>query len=131
MELAVILLPLLVFILIRGQLEQKNRLEAQRMQLLEQALRQGQLDRHGVEQLTQQLGSVPPPPPAQRQSRWLALLLALGWVTLFVGIGIAVLGTMLGGKDEFAAGALVSIIGFGLVTYPFALRELEARRSAH
>jgi hypothetical protein len=129
MELAVILLPLLAFLLIRGQLEQKNRIEAQRLQLLEQALRQGQLDRNSLELLAQQLGGTPPVPGRPR-NRWLALLLALGWVTLFVGIGIAVLGTLSNSRDAFASGILVSIIGFGLVTYPFALRELEARRAA-
>lgn len=129
MELAIILVPVLAFVLIRGQLEQKNRLEVQRMQLLEQALRQGQLDRHSLELLAQHLGGKPPAPERPR-SRWLALLLALGWVTLSVGAGIAALGSMMGGRDEFAAGILVSIIGFGLVTYPFALRELESRRAA-
>jgi hypothetical protein len=37
---------------------------------------------------------------------------------------------MLGGEEVTASGGLVSLIGFGLVTYPFALRELEARRPA-
>jgi hypothetical protein len=40
------------------------------------------------------------------------------------------LGFMLGGEEVTASGGLVSLIGFGLVTYPFALRELEARRPA-
>jgi hypothetical protein len=130
MELAFILAPILAFVLIRGQLDQRNRMEAQRMQLMEQALRQGQLDRHSLELLAQHVGGKPPAPP-QPRSRWLALLLALGWLTLFAGIGVSVLGSLINEKDAFSAGILVSIIGFGLVTYPFALRELEARRAAH
>ena len=31
--------------------------------------------------------------------------------------------------DAVAGGVVAAIIGFGLVTYPFALRELEARRA--
>lgn len=130
MELLYILGPILAFVLIRGQLDQRNRIETQRMQLMEQALRQGQLDRHSLELLAQHLGGKPPAQPPPR-SRWLAILLGLGWLTLFAGVGITVLGSILKEKDAFSGGILVSIIGFGLVTYPFALRELEARRAAH
>jgi 3-dehydroquinate dehydratase len=40
-----------------------------------------------------------------------------------------VFGEMTHEKDALAGGVITSIVGFGLVTYPFALRELEARRA--
>ena len=50
-------------------------------------------------------------------------------MALFAGIGMWVFGELEHAKDLLAAGVITSIVGFGLVTYPFALRELEARRA--
>ncbi|GAB4156212.1 MAG: hypothetical protein Fur0037_24530 [Planctomycetota bacterium] len=129
MELAIILLPLLAFALVKGHLDRRARLEERRIELLEDALKTGRLDRQDLEAVARALGAKAPP-PIRPGNRLLAVLLALGWITLFTGGGIGALGGMSGDEDTAAAGLLVGIIGFGLVTYPFALRELEARKAA-
>jgi hypothetical protein len=62
----------------------------------------------------------------------MAVMLALGWIALFVGIALwvagATAGSGYGGKDMVIGGIVTAVVGFGFVTYPFALRELEGRR---
>ena len=126
MELALILTPIFLFVLLRSWLEQRSTERAERLRLIEQALANPAVDRATLTTLAHQLTGNRP--PSERPHRGMALLLALGWLTLFSGLGVWVLGEMTAGSDVSAAGVLVSLIGFGLVTYPFALRELEARR---
>ncbi|HEX6813277.1 MAG TPA: hypothetical protein VF384_16770 [Planctomycetota bacterium] len=130
MELAAILVPICSFLVLKMLLDQRASARSQNIRLLEEALKNPQVDRALIESLTFQLtGSRPP--QSNRPGRFMAVVLAIGWLSLFTGLGIMAIGSMIRGGDEtVAAGALVSIIGFGLVTYPFALRELEARRSA-
>jgi hypothetical protein len=128
MELAYILVPIFLFVLIRGLVEQRAKERQARLQLLEQALKNPAIDRATITSLAQQLTGARP--PSAKPARGLAWLLALGWLTLFSGLGVWVLGIMLGNEGVQASGLLVSLIGFGFVTYPFALRELEARRPA-
>src|SRR5262245_16129233 len=130
MELAVILVPICSFLMLKVMLEHRATARGQNVRLLEEALKNPALDRATIESLTYQLtGSRPP--RSSHPSRFMAFVLAVGWLALFTGIGIMVIGSMMPGNDETcAAGALVAIIGFGFVTYPFAVRELEARRGA-
>ena len=74
-------------------------------------------------------GKRPAPPAVERRPRgtW---FLALGWVGIFVGLGVAGLGSFNNKEQLVGTGLLVSLISFGITTYPFALRELEARRRA-
>jgi hypothetical protein len=128
MELAVILVPIFLFVLARHVLEARSKARADRVRLLEEALKNPALDRPTIESLTFQLtGNAPP--RARGTSGGMAFLLAFGWLGLFTGIGLWVLGELIGEEGATAAGILVSIIGFGFVSYPFALRELETRRS--
>jgi hypothetical protein len=129
-QLTLLLVPILSFVLLRAIFDQRARHRERMLHLLEEAVRNPQLDRQAVENLAFQLtGNPPPRRGAQKRSTGLALLLAFGWITLFTGLGIWILGAMTHTEGARAAGILVSVIGFGLVTYPFALRELEARRS--
>lgn len=128
MELVAILVPICLFILLKMMLEQRATARTQNVRLLEEALKNPAMDRGTIESLTYQLTGHRPP-RSNHPSRFMAVVLAVGWLALFTGIGIMAIGSMLPGEDEVcAAGALVAIIGFGLVTYPFALRELEARK---
>jgi len=130
MELSVILIPILIFVLLRGILDQRSRAHAERLAVLAEALKSG-ADRAAVEALAYQLtGRRPAAPVVPAGSRLQALLLALGWLTMFAGAGLWVLSQLLNSPEAGAAGALTALVGFGLVTYPFALRELEARRPA-
>ena len=47
-----------------------------------------------------------------------------------MGLGLAGLGSLDSREHLVGSGLLVSLISFGVTTYPFALRELEARRRA-
>lgn len=132
MEIVFLLAPILAFVLIRGALDQRGRERARKLQVLEEAMKNPSLERGTVESLAYQLTGNPTP-AMQRERKTgfgMAFMLALGWLTLFTGIGLAALGGLLDGEEATAAGILVGIIGFGLVTYPFALRELESRRPA-
>jgi hypothetical protein len=110
-------------------IENHRKAAEDRRRLLEEAIRSG-ADRQVIEALTWHATGARPQQPRAAGGAAMAVLLAIGWITLFVGVGVGVLGGMSGWDDTIGAGVLVSIIGFGLVTYPFALRELEARRAA-
>lgn len=128
MELAFILVPIFAFILVRNFLDQRSSERSERMRMLEKALANPNVDRATLTALAQQLTGAKP--PNERGRRGVAALLAIGWLTLFSGLGVVVLGIMTNGGDTSAAGVLTALVGFGLVTYPFALRELESRRQA-
>jgi len=129
MELVWILIPIFVFILAKIVLDQRANARADNVRLLEEALKSPTIDRPTLETLTFQLtGHRPPRQPGT--SRTLAFVLAIGWLGLFTGLGLWISGEMTSTQDLAIAGMITSIVGFGLVTYPFALRELEARRQA-
>lgn len=129
MEVAYILVPIFVFVLLKNLIEQRSKVRQERIRLLEKALENPAMDRPTLESLAFQLTGAPPP-RQERRSGFLAFVLAIGWLALFVGIGVLVIGQITETEEATAGGALVSFIGFGLITYPFALRELEARQKA-
>jgi hypothetical protein len=129
MELTLILVPIFVFVLLKMLLDQRAAARSENLRLLEEALKNPALDRTTIESLTYQLTGARPP-QQRRPTALTAVVLAIGWITLFTGIGVMMIGGVVDDEDAVAAGALVSMVGFGLVTYPFALRELEARRGA-
>ncbi|MGE3171582.1 MAG: hypothetical protein AB7O97_03085 [Planctomycetota bacterium] len=128
MELAAILSSIFSFALIKGMLDHRAKERTERMKLLEQALANPAVDRATLQSLAHQLTGVKPKSNEPGRGRGMAWLLALGWLTLFSGLGVWVLGEMIASSDVSASGVLTSLVGFGLVTYPFALRELESRR---
>jgi len=129
MELILILVPIFVFVLLKMVLDQRATARKDNVRLLEEALKNPALDRATIESLAFQLTGARSPRTAG-PSRFLAFVLAIGWIALFTGVGIWVIGEIIGRTEPSAAGVLVALIGFGLVTYPFALRELEARQKA-
>ncbi len=130
-QLAMFVLPVLVtvfvFGLIKSWMDQRSKARSENVRLLEEALKNPSIDRATVESLAYQLTGARTPKP--HGHRLMAMILALGWLTLFSGVGVWVLGELISDRDTTAGGVITSIIGFGLVTYPFALRELEARRA--
>ena len=132
MELGTILIAIFVFVLIKGHSEQRAKERARKMQLLEDAIKSGNVDRDLIQDLAATFsGKRPAPatPPVERRPRgtW---FLALGWIGIFVGLGVAGLGSFDNRGQLVGSGLLISLISFGITTYPFALRELEARRRA-
>lgn len=129
MELLYIFVPIFGFVLAKTVLEQRATARTENVRLLEEALKNPSLDRTTIESLAWQLTGARPPRSAG-PGRLLALVLALGWITLFAGIGVCVLGKLTAATDVVAGGVITALVGFGLVTYPFALRELEARHKS-
>lgn len=129
MDLSLILTPIFSFVLLKMMLEHRSKAREDNVRLLEEALKNPALDRATIESLAYQLTGARSPRTAG-PSRVMALLLAVGWVALFSGLGIWLIGEIIGQPGATAGGLLTSIVGFGLVTYPFALRELEARQKA-
>lgn len=130
MELALILVPIFVFVLIKMILDQRAAARKDNVRLLEEALKNPALDRPTIESLSFQLTGMRPVRTASGPGRFLAFLLAIGWIALFTGIGIGSIGGLFETEEMVVAGVITGVVGFGLVTYPFALRELEARRQA-
>ena len=131
MELAIILVPIFVFVLFRSAMESRQKDRAEKLRVLEEAIKTPGIDRATINSLAHQLtGKKPPRTPGESGRRAMAWVLALGWLTLFAGLGVVVLGEMISCSEASAAGLLTALVGFGIVTYPFALRELESRRNA-
>jgi hypothetical protein len=129
MDLVAILTPIFSFVLIKMWLEHRAQARADNVRLLEEALKNPHVDRSTIETLTWQLTGNRRI-RQQGPGRMAALILAVGWLSLFVGIGLWVAGSMYRNHDQFVGGIVTALVGFGLVTYPFALRELEARKQA-
>lgn len=127
MELFFILCPIFFFLVVKIVLEHRARTRAENVRLLEEALKSPAVDRPTLESLTYQLTGHRPP-HRRGTGALTAILLGVGWLGLFTGLGCWLAGAMTKSSDLSIGGMITSIIGFGLVTYPFALRELETRR---
>lgn len=132
-EIALFVVPVLivifVFALVKHWMDSGIQARAERVKLLEEALKNPSIDRATIESLTYQLTGQRSPKANQGMPRLMAGVLAIGWLGLFTGIGVWVFGEMVHDNDSVAGGIITTIAAFGLVTYPFALRELEARRA--
>lgn len=105
-----------------------------RLQVLEKALNSGQLDDETRRSIAGSLSG------ATRRDRpqWLTSLyqgvvylcrhsvFVCGWIGIFVGVSMM----LIGDAGDFAGGVVTTLVCFGVVTVPLALRELEARRGA-
>jgi hypothetical protein len=131
MEFAVILCVIFAFVLFKLVLEQRAAARRDNLRVLEEALKNPAIDRATLENLTYQLTGRQSARSHER-TPWFGRLqpwiLALGWGCLFCGVAVWVVGEMVGKEDLLISGVGTGILGFGLITYPFALRELEARR---
>lgn len=130
MEFASILAVVFGFVLTKLVLEQRAAARRDNLRLLEEALKNPALDRASLENLSWQLTGKRPMRASQAGAKFLSMVLAVGWLALFAGIGIWIAGEMIRASEARVGGILTAICGFGLVTYPFALRELEARKQA-
>ncbi|MBL8733550.1 MAG: hypothetical protein JNN13_14355 [Planctomycetes bacterium] len=128
MELLYIFIPIFVFVLIKTVIDGQLKARSDRVKLLEEALKNPNIDRQTVESLAFQLTGARPA-RAPGTPKFAAAVLAVGWIGLFAGIAMWIASMWVYDKDLTLAGIITSIVGLGVVTYPFALRELEARRS--
>ena len=132
-EIAYFVVPVLatifLFALCKGWMDSRTQARTERVKLLEEALKNPAIDRATIESLTYQLTGARNPRVNLGMQRLMAVILAIGWFGLFTGIGVWVFGDIANEQDAVAGGIITTIASFGLVTYPFALRELEARRA--
>ena len=115
-----------------------------RMKLLEEAVKAGNLDeevRHelvaavtGRRSRRHKQAPAPAAPQSPHRASFLErLFLFVGWMAFLVGMALLSVGVFTGGRDSeelFLAGIITGLGGFGLVTYPFVIRELESRGTA-
>lgn len=131
MDLPILLAVIFAFVVTKNVIDQRAKTHAERARLLEQALKQ-QVDARTLEGLAWQLTGRrhPASDPDAAGRRWRALILALGWFTMFGGAATIVAGSVLGEQSALIGGIALALFGFAFTTYPFALRELEQRREA-
>ncbi len=109
-----------------------------RMKLLEEAVKAGNLDEQGREDLVAAVSGRRPrkhhkpaaqaaPASPHRASFLERLFMFVGWMGFLTGGALLTYGLADDCQDFILAGILVGLIGFGLLTYPFVIRELESR----
>lgn len=130
--LGLIMVFALAVILVSLRAKQKN----DRMRLIEKALQAETLDDEARRALLDQLSG-----RNKTRPKWLETLsqhllflsknalFVLGWMGLFIGIALFVAGLAFDAEDLGIAGVITSLVSFGIVTVPLALREVERRRA--
>ena len=141
MEAAPLLAMIFAFVLVITVVGNRAKERRERLRILEEQLRAGNLDaaaqQRAVAELTPRHGRSPVPPPAPAApppavrpfTAGSRFVFALGWIAIFLGLALM----FSGGRDEAEAGTILAPLGFAFVTLPIALRELESdrrRRSA-
>ena len=141
MESVSLLAVIFGFVLVITVVGNRGKERRERLRILEEQLRAGNLDaaaqQRAITELTPRQGRahLPPPLPAAPApavrpfTAGSRFVFALGWIAIFLGIALL----LSGGRDEAEAGTIVAPLGFAFVTLPIALRELESdrrRRSA-
>ena len=103
-----------------------------RLKVLEEAIRSGNLDPAMKQELVGELtGRKPgqasgpqPAPSAERHGTLARIAFAGGWLGLFLGIGLIAMDD----RDGYEAGVVIAAISFAFVTLPIAIKELERER---
>ena len=128
---ALVVIFVFVSVMVASQNRAKERRE--KLRIIEDAIRSGNLDAATKQELVAELtgrrpeaaGRPVPRPVEGRRSGWARLSFAVGWLTLFLGIGFLCVDE----REMFFAGSLLAVIGFGFVSLPLALRELDRERA--
>jgi len=109
MMLGAMVLLALIIVLSRGR--------SRRLQVMQKALESNALDAESKQLLTEALTGGGP----ARALRRAKAVATIGWLGLFLGIGM-----LASGERDFEEGGLpVALLSFGVLTLPFAMRELE------
>ncbi len=124
------------FVLVVIVLGTRAKQKSERMRLMEKALQASSLDDETRRVLLDQLSG-----RNQQRPEWLATLsqhlaflsrnafFVVGWIGLFTGIALWVVGMGFGPEEMGFAGVITALVSFGVVTVPMALREVERRRA--
>ena len=132
-----VVLVSLTFGLVKHWMDGRAKRESERLRMLEEALKRGDLDDvtrdELVEALTGRRRTPEAPPTAARPASpdaigWLLKLgTFVGWMALCLGVTFFLL-TSTSNELQYLGlpGAILSCVGFAMVTFPFVLRELQA-----
>ena len=125
MESAFVILSLIFgFVILMNLVQARAKDKRERFRLIEAAIRSGNLDPDTKQDLVKGLTGRRPWHGA-KEGPGLKFVFALGWLGLFVGGAL-----MSVDRGAFEAGVVICALSFGVVTLPFAMRELEGRRQA-
>ena len=118
-----------VYLMVRvSARERERRFERERRYaLLEKAIESGAIDERTKRELLETVTDRPRSSPSQP---WTlpAVLLASGWVGIFAGAALVLVGTI-EDQDLVPIGTIVGLVSFGIVSVPVALRELHASKA--
>ncbi|MEE9127531.1 MAG: hypothetical protein V3U11_10355, partial [Planctomycetota bacterium] len=105
-----------------------------------QAVKAGNLDEQGRDDLIAAVAGRRPrrdrqasaaaPASPNRATIMERLFMFVGWMAFLVGGALLTFGLSTTGRDTddfMLGGIIVGLVGFGLLTYPFVIRELESR----
>ena len=132
---ALVLLVIFGSSIVQTAMRTAEKRRADTVRLLEEALRNPQVDRKVIDDLARQLtgnrvGSDGGQPVVNPGLGFVGhMFLAIGWFGLFVAVGLLI-GSNYGvgvEQDMLLAGWIVALVSFGCLTYPFAVREARAR----
>ena len=136
--LIVVFLFVVVIILIQNKAKERQN----RLKVLEEALKNGNLDENTRQELVNALSdrpvhrkrsepaaATPQPTPtapaeAPKRSGGARFLFAIGWLALFTGIALIAMDD----HDTWEAGIMVAFSGFALMSLPIAVRELDREK---
>ena len=129
-EIALFVVPVLITIfayaLIKSWMDGRATAQSEKVRLLEEALKNPSVDRATVERLADRLTSGA---AAGRGGLggFSRLLFSCGWLSFLGGLALRLFPP---DRDpDWKMGATwVAVLGFALLTYPFAIREVEQRR---
>ncbi len=133
MSILAIILPFTLVVIVLGT---RAKQKGDRMRLMEKALQAGSLDDETRRVLLDQLSG-----RNKQRPEWLTTLsqhlvflsrnafFVVGWIGLFTGIALWVVGMGFGPEEMGFAGVITALVSFGVVTVPMALREVERRRA--
>ena len=132
---ALVLLVIFGSSIVQTAMRTAEKRRADTVRLLEEALRNPQVDRKVIDDLARQLtgnrvGSDGGQPVVNPGLGFVGhLFLAIGWFGLFVAVGLLIGSNYGVGVEQelLLAGWIVALVSFGCLTYPFALREARAR----
>ncbi|MFN9703730.1 MAG: hypothetical protein ACK595_02780 [Planctomycetota bacterium] len=134
---ALVLFVIFGYSIAQAAMRSADRRRADTIRLLEEALRNPQVDRQTVDQLARHLtgkaaDDAAGKPAANQGIGFLGnLFLVLGWFGLFTAGGLGIGGNYVDDprweNELIMAAWIVALVSFGCLTYPFALREARAR----
>lgn len=132
---ALVLLVIFGSSIVQTAMRTAEKRRADTVRLLEEALRNPQVDRKVIDDLARQLtgnrvGSDGGQPVVNPGLGFVGhMFLAIGWFGLFVAVGLLIGSNYGVGVEQelLLAGWIVALVSFGCLTYPFAVREARAR----